>query len=173
MIDILSSFSTVCNTVNSSCIIFKSSNDLEWNWDWSLIPKFFSQLLFISLSDVVTSESYITNCNMFSENTWSIFSCVWISQIWFDTSNMSNILESMWWKTSFTSVIIKVTCAVNKLLFWESLVSTFSQNIPMWFKSTNRGKCPAWPTRSLIFDWTYHTSWGPFIWRWNWKLLSW
>lgn len=79
VINIVSCLTAVVNAVNTSVVVLESSNNLEWNCNWSLFVKFLSEFFFVTLGDVIASESDVTNGNMFSEDTSSILGSVRIS----------------------------------------------------------------------------------------------
>ena len=120
MIDIPGSLSTIINCINSSSIIFESSNNLEGNWDWPSIVESFSKFFFIALSDIEASVTNVCDWDWWSMNTCSIFGSVRISSLSFKTTNMSNIFKSMGWKTTFTAMVVIISSTINKLLFRES-----------------------------------------------------
>ncbi len=163
VVNVLGCLSTVFNSVNTSVVVFESCNNLEWNCNGSFSVKLFSHLLFITLGNVVASESDITNGNVLSEDTGSVLGSVWVSQVWFNTSNVSDVFEGVRWESSFTSVVVEISSTVNELLFREGHVSSLSQNVPMGFKSANCWEGPAWSALSLALNWRDHTFAWPII----------
>jgi len=97
VVDILSSLSTIINTVDTSCIILESCDNLEGDWNRSDIVESFCHLDFITLSDVEASVSAISNWNLWSVDTWISFCYIWVSGISLKPSNMFDILKSMRW----------------------------------------------------------------------------
>ena len=79
MVNILSTFSTVGNWVNTSSIVLETSNNLEWNGNGTSVVESFCQFLLISLSNVIASVSAIAGNNFFSMNARVSFSNIRIS----------------------------------------------------------------------------------------------
>jgi hypothetical protein len=102
------------------------------------------------LGDVVSSVSHVSNSDLSSENTLSILSGVGIGNIRFDTSSMFNIFEGVRRKTSFASVVIKITSAINKLLFREGNVLSLSEDVPVGFQRSDGGESPARSTPGVF-----------------------
>lgn len=97
VVNILSGLSTVSNSVNTSCIVFESSYNLEWDGNGSCIIESFSEFIFISLRDVIASMSAISNWDIWSMNAWICFGYIWIGNTWLEPTNVFNIFESMRW----------------------------------------------------------------------------
>lgn len=163
MVDVLSSGSTVASFVDTSFVVFEASNDLERNSHRSSIVETLSQLNLITLSDIESTKTHISNGNFRSVNALSILSSVGISDVRFKASGVFDVLECMRGETSMASVIIEVTSAVNQLLFREGKVATFSEDVPVGFHGANSGEGPARSTRSLVLDRGDDTEVAPFI----------
>lgn len=163
VVDVLGSLSAIVNAVNTSVVVLESADDLEGDWNWSLVPQLFGQLLLISLGNIVASESDVSDGNVSSEVALSVLGSVWISQVAFDTSGMSNVLEGMGWKTTLAAVVVEISRTVNELLFWESYVSSFTKNVPVGFKGADSWEGPAWTALSLVLDWGDQACGCPFV----------
>ena len=117
VIDVQSSGSAVGSLVDSGLVVLKASNNLEGNSHGASVVETFSQLNFITLGDIVRTETNISNRNLRSKNALSVLSSVGISNIGFQTSSVLNVFESMGGETSVASVVVEVTCAIDQLLF--------------------------------------------------------
>ena len=76
MVHVLSWLSAICNRINSSCVVLETSNGLEWYWNWSFFEQSLGQFLLITLSDIVASESDVSDRYVFSEDASSVLGSV-------------------------------------------------------------------------------------------------
>ena len=68
---------------------------------------------------------------------------IWISGLGADATRLNrDVLKSMRWKTSLTTVIVEILSAVNKLLLRKWSESFVLQKL-MSFESANSGESPA------------------------------
>ena len=158
----ISSAKFACNYSRS---VNLENNSISFNsyWNWSLSNCCFEL--------IGTISSNINETSDFSNSFWgdifasSISPSVWIVRFKFKWV-LFNVLESTVHKTSIATFISKWGWAVNELLFrvWVefSCGNKFSS-----FNCTCGGKCPAWSTLSLVFNWSYCSLGGPVNWGWD------
>lgn len=143
MIDLLGSCSTVISFVDSALVIFESGDHLVRYSHRSSIVKSLSQFNFVSLGHIVGAETNIGNSDLRSEGALSILSSVDVGDVGLKTSSMSNVLKSMRGKTSVTSIVVEIACAINDLLFGEGEVSALAEDVPVGLHGSDGGEGPA------------------------------
>ena len=75
-----------------------------------------------------------------------------------------DVFKGVGWEATFTSVVIEVTSAVNKLLLGKikrRVEDLLGSDLPVGLEGSGSGESPAGPALTLVLDWGNNTSTSP------------
>lgn len=103
--------------VDTALVVTESIDNLESNGNWSLLSNGLSKLDLITLGDVHSTAWNIDDIGGGVDGASLVFSLIWVSFLSADSVWLNiNVLESVGWKTTFTSVVVEISGTVYELL---------------------------------------------------------
>lgn len=158
--------------VDTSLIVSEASNNLEGNRNRASHEKMVAEILFTQRYVIGTANN--TNALLETCKLALLINCsVGVEIFGNETTCVLNVLKSMRWETTFTTMIIKSSSAINKLLLTEvSELTVLFHEVRL--HATNCGESPAATALSLVLNRSNHTIVSPipmcrYILNWNFK----
>jgi len=154
--------------INSTWIWHEIIKDFKSNTYWSIICDYLLKFIFILESNVINTSFDGSPDGFFTKSAFSIHTFIRITFLSINPTIIENVFKSLRRKSSIASKIIKISCAINKLLFRKQCRSRNSMsNCPMSFHGSSGGKSPTTSTLSLIFNIGYFICLPPIYGFWQ------
>ena len=118
MVHILRSIFASVTYIYSRLIISETRNNLEGNWDWTILVKCLQEIIFTKW-DVYRATSYTNGIGTWVNCALIIGCFIWVWVFSRDTSIVLNVFKGVRWETSITSMVVIGTSTINQLLLRE------------------------------------------------------